>query len=393
MTLLPHWLKASNVQTIFSLLALNGGEGRIVGGAVRDHLMGLDLGDIDFCTTHNPQQIIKLAQENGVKYIETGVEFGTVTWVVDGQAFEITSLREDVKTDGRHALVQYGTSFQQDALRRDFTINALYMAANGEVFDPLGSGLHDIKQKQIRFIGQPKQRIEEDYLRILRYFRFIACYDLSFDADECAQIAPLVLGLKQLSAERIYAELKRLFAGEYLNQALILMSEVLIFEPLFGLSARRDAATYFQKSTLSYNNIWLIRFLLSFPNIDADSLVETLKISNKQRKMVKYLNQLPNILTDDLTELSKNIYRFGAVIVRDNLLYYAGLHNLDHDILTQKLDFVETFDLPIFPINGQDLMAVGYEAGPELGKALKRLVALWLEQDFKPTKTWLLSQI
>lgn len=390
---MPNWLKNSNVQKVFKLLAQNGGEGRIVGGAVRDHLLGVAIGDIDFCSTHTPAQLMEVAQSNGIRYIETGVNYGTLTLILGKQLFEVTALRQDVETDGRHAKVIYGTSFKLDAMRRDFTMNALYMDADGQIFDPLNTGIEDLKNRKIKFIGNAKQRIEEDYLRILRYFRFIARFDLLTDETDYSQIPHLVSGLGQLSAERILAEFKRLFESEFLIRALQLMTECKIFDQIFKSSIQLNSLSYLQNTGLSNDNIWLIRFRLSFPNLSVKNIASILKISNKDQKILNQMNHLPDILAMDEQDLFKNVYVWGAEIVIDNLIHFAAETNFKLSDLKAKISTVEQFEIPVFPVKGGDLFALGLKAGPTMGQQIKQLEAHWLEHNFKPTKTELLALV
>lgn len=167
------WLKAKPLQALFKALNRDGGEARVVGGAVRNTLLGTKVSDVDLATTHLPQDTVRLANEAGFKPVPTGIEHGTITVVVQGHPFEVTTLRQDIETNGRHAKVAFGTDWKADAERRDFTINALYVTADGGVIDDVG-GLADIESRTLRFIGDAEQRIREDYLRILRFFRFFA---------------------------------------------------------------------------------------------------------------------------------------------------------------------------------------------------------------------------
>lgn len=389
----PNWLNAQNIQKVFKLLAQNNGEGRIVGGAVRDHLMGVEIGDIDFCSTHRPEELIKIAKNNKIRYVETGVKYGTVTLILDGKPFEVTSLRQDVETDGRHAKVIYGTDFKQDAMRRDFTINALYIDAQGKIYDPLGSGLTDLRHRKIKFIGNAAKRIEEDYLRILRYFRFIARFGFEYEQADFTQIKNLVSGLDQLSAERLLAEIKGIYQGEFLIHALQLMAECEIFNQIFKTQVSQDRVQYLQENRLRLKNIWLIRFRLSLPNLSIETAIKRLKPSNKHQKILNQMNQLPEILQINQNELSKLIYQNGKQMIAQNLVYFAAETNFDFATLQQKLAHVEQFDIPTFPINGADLFAKGFKAGPEMGQKIKQLENLWLSSDFSLTKWALLKAI
>lgn len=393
MTQQLDWLKAENIQSVFRLLQKNDGTGRIVGGAVRDHLLAMPIGDVDFCSTHTPQQLIKIAQQNNIRYVETGVKYGTVTLIINHQPFEVTALREDVETDGRHAKVIYGTSFQKDAMRRDFTFNALYMDAKGEIYDPLGTGITDLNNRKIKFIGNAKQRIAEDYLRILRYFRFIARFDFNYDAADYAQIPKSVIGLEQLSAERLLGEFKRIYESQFLIKALALMAKCKIFEQVFNSKANLEKLEYLQIHTLNDQNVWLVQLKLSLKNIDSLSLGKCLKLSKKDQKTLNQLNQLSDVLNLSEDELSRQIYTQGQDMIRNNLIHFAAETNFNFGHLERKLDFIKNFKIPTFPIKGADLFELGFKAGPDMGQKIKQLEARWLNSNFTLTKSELLKAI
>jgi poly(A) polymerase len=216
MTNLAHaaWFNDPALKRVFALLNADGGEGRVVGGAVRNSLMGLDVSDIDVATTLTPDVVIERAKAVGIKAVPTGVEHGTVTLVIDRKPFEVTTLRADVETDGRRAKVAFSTDWQTDAERRDLTINALYVDEQGEVVDLVG-GLADLEKRNIRFIGDAATRISEDYLRVLRFFRFFAYYGSGRpDADGLRACAAARSKLQTLSAERVWSEMRKLLSAE-----------------------------------------------------------------------------------------------------------------------------------------------------------------------------------
>jgi tRNA nucleotidyltransferase/poly(A) polymerase len=201
------WLQQPETQRVFAALAVPGVETRAVGGAVRNTLLGLPTAEVDFATTALPEKVIALARSADLKAVPTGIEHGTVTLVANGVPFEVTTLRRDVETFGRHAIVAFTEDWAEDARRRDFTLNALYASSDGEVFDPLG-GYADLVAGRVRFIGDAEARIKEDYLRILRFFRFNAYYGKGpLDADGLAACVALRDGLAQLSAERVAGEM------------------------------------------------------------------------------------------------------------------------------------------------------------------------------------------
>jgi poly(A) polymerase len=219
------WFLKPGLQRIFALLNADGGEARVVGGAVRNALMGMPVADIDMATTLPPQDVVERAQRAGIKAVPTGIEHGTVTLVLDGEGFEVTTLRRDVETDGRHAQVIFGTDWNEDAQRRDLTINALYADASGEVIDLVG-GLADIETRNVRFIGDAGTRIAEDYLRVLRFFRFFAHYGSGRpDADGLRASARAKDKMSTLSAERVWSEMKKLLSATDPSRALLWMRQ------------------------------------------------------------------------------------------------------------------------------------------------------------------------
>src|SRR3954469_6343644 len=219
------WLRDAPLRDLLAVLDGGGEEARVVGGAVRNAMLAEPIGEIDVATTALPREVIRRAQAAGFKAVPTGIEHGTITVVVHGQPFEVTTLREDVETFGRHAKVAFGRDWKRDAERRDFTMNALSAARDGTLFDYVG-GLADVAARRVRFIGEPAKRIAEDYLRILRFFRFHAAYGEGVpDADGLAACIAGRSGLERLSRERIRMELMRLLAAKGALPALVVMAE------------------------------------------------------------------------------------------------------------------------------------------------------------------------
>ncbi len=231
-----EWLTRPQTRAVFDALTAGGAEARAVGGAVRNALMGVPVKDVDIATTALPEDVMRLAERAGLHPVPTGIEHGTVTVVANKMPFEVTTLRRDIETFGRHAKVTFATDWREDAMRRDFTMNALYCDAEGTVHDPLG-GYGDLQTKRVRFIGDARQRIREDYLRILRFFRFGAQYGDADapDADGLAAATAEKAGLAQLSGERIRAELMLLLAAPSAVPALRSMRDSGIIEPLLGV--------------------------------------------------------------------------------------------------------------------------------------------------------------
>ena len=233
------WFLWPGTQAVFACLNREGFEARVVGGAVRNALLGRPVTEVDFATTAKPEDVTRLAAQAGIKTVPTGIAHGTVTLIAAGVPFEVTSLRRDVETDGRHATVAFGTDWAEDARRRDFTMNALYADAQGEVHDPLGA-LSDLRGGRVRFVGDPAQRIREDYLRTLRFFRFSAGYAAgAFDPDGITAAIRERLGLLRLSRERVRTELLRILVAPRADEAIEVMEDTGLLLLLLGGIARR----------------------------------------------------------------------------------------------------------------------------------------------------------
>ena len=220
-----HWMKSSNTERLFK--AFPEGTLRFVGGCVRDSLLGSEVSDVDLATKLLPEDVINCLIKSNIKFVPTGIKHGTITAILDADIYQITSLRIDTKTNGRHAEVTFNSSWKIDANRRDFTINSLYADFTGKVYDPTGQGLDDLKASKICFVGKPENRIKEDYLRIIRYFRFVSDFGKinNVDQDTLEVIKTNFEGLSKLSPERLWLELKKLFASSSIFHTVYLMKE------------------------------------------------------------------------------------------------------------------------------------------------------------------------
>lgn len=405
-----EWLKNADLQNLFQLLNHSGEEARVVGGAVRNSLLGTSVGDIDVATSWNPQEVVSQARDAGYKAIPTGIEHGTVTVVINGSAFEVTSLRADIETDGRHATVVFGKDWKVDALRRDFTINALYATADGKVIDHVG-GLADIEKRALRFIGDPQERIREDYLRIMRFFRFFAWYGAGRpDTDGLKAAARLKDGIHQLSAERIWAELKKLLAAQDPSRALLWMRQAGVLSLILPESEKWgiDAVHGLVQAEKDLN--WQADALLRLESLvppDAARMSELgkrMKMSNAERARLEAWARLEPIKpeTTDM-QLRKLLYHSSRQAVCDHIqLAYAHARfeavNSDEAMIkagsyARLLEIAQSFELPVFPVTGSDLLERGFEKGPQLGAALKKLEKLWVASGFQEDREKLLTQL
>ncbi|MGP4804760.1 CCA tRNA nucleotidyltransferase [Agrobacterium tumefaciens] len=404
------WFSKPGLQRIFSLLNADGGEARVVGGAVRNALMGLPVGDIDMATTLPPQDVVERAKEAGIKAVPTGIDHGTVTLVVDGEGYEVTTLRRDVTTDGRHAEVAFGTDWKEDAERRDLTINALYADASGEVIDLIG-GLADIETKTVRFIGDAATRIAEDHLRILRFFRFFAYYGSGRpDADGLRASARAKDKLSTLSAERVWSEMKKLLSAEDPSRALLWMRQAGVLaqilpetekwgiDSIHGLVATEQA--------LGWRPDPMLRLASIIPP-DAErvaALSSRLRMSKNEAARLDQWAKAPAIdpsLAE--TALDRLLYRQGVEGVKTRLKLALSSARADMSAgeaamqkiakLSTLLARAEKFNKPSFPLSGADVLAAGLPPGPQVGEVLGELEAAWVDGNFAADRETLLSRL
>ena len=405
------WFKATELQALFKALLVKGDEVKIVGGAPRNHLLGKEVEDIDLATIYTPQEVIEKAKKAKLKYIPTGIDHGTLTLIINKTPFEITSLRKDVKTDGRRAMVEFGKDWLQDAKRRDFTINALYVTHEGEIEDPLGQGLKDIKTKTVRFIGNAENRIKEDNLRSLRYYRFAAYYSQPpFDQTALSATIALRDGLKTLSAERVKSELfkilkapnpkpvlKELYLNGLLTSLLGTAPNIKALFNLIDLEADLD---------MSSNTALRCAVLAAWHQGDADRLKQRLKLSKKEVEQIKIrakadLEKSPiqksicSSSPDAQFEINKYLHFEGKENYISLLKTHHALGNshLNQTILVEKIKAVHSAPQIEFPLKGTDLIERGFKPGPELGVILDKLVAKWLKSNRQLQKDDLLAEV
>ncbi|MBP2151352.1 CCA tRNA nucleotidyltransferase [Xanthobacter flavus] len=371
------------------LAALNGGgeEARVVGGAVRNSLLGLPVTDVDIATTAVPQEVAARASRAGLKAVPTGIEHGTVTVVSGHHGYEVTTLREDVETDGRRAVVRFGRSWEHDAERRDFTLNALYAAADGTVLDLVG-GLADLEARKVRFIGSPEARIREDYLRILRLFRFHAAYGAgAVDGAAFSGAVRLRQGLLSLSHERVRAELLKLLLAPGAAATLATMSDAGLIQPLIGgiADARAfarlveiEAQWRAQGRNVPPDAIRRLAALALRVSDDADRLRGKLRLSNAEaRRLALMAGPVPEVGDDAAAQAF--IYRTGADAARDRALLAAARGRAGMERIGRLATY---WTVPRPPFSADDLMALGLKPGRALGTALRRAEVAWIDAGF-----------
>ncbi|MBK6025056.1 CCA tRNA nucleotidyltransferase [Brevundimonas nasdae] len=376
------WLTAAATRAVMKALEGAGGPGcaRFVGGCVRNSLMGQGVDDIDIATRLRPEQTIAALKAAGLKAVPTGVEHGTVTGVSERQPYEITTLRRDVETDGRRAVVAFTEDWAEDAARRDFRLNALYADADGTVFDPTGGGLEDAAAGRIVFVGEAETRIREDYLRILRFFRFYAWYGQGApDAVGLAACGALKDGMGQLSAERVSRELLKLLAAPdprpsvramqdsgVLAQVLPDVQPLAVFEALCGLS---DDPVLRLSALLPTDEAAVVR------------IAGALRLSNAVRDRLAAIVADGPTVSPDMGEVAARaaIYRLGQRAFQDRLRLAQAATGGDGEALRQ---FAEAWSAPRMPVGGRELAKMGVKPGPETGRILKAFEAGWIADDF-----------
>lgn len=360
-------LRTPETDYLFSLFYENGVDARLVGGCVRDALLGIKTKDIDIAVDIPPQKTQEILSESGIKVIPTGIEHGTVTAVVNKTPFQITSLRQDWQTDGRHAKVIFGKDWLQDAKRRDFTINALSLDKNGILYDPFG-GQSDLEKGIIRFIGNAAERIQEDYLRILRYYRFLAFYGKG-EPKPIPALKQYREGLNLLSKERISQEFLKLLTAKNPLMALALMKKDEIFLSLFNKNPSLEMIHDVIEQENTFNiQVSSIRRLYALFQENSN-----LVLSNKQKNHLESLNKA-------LAEQDQRYvyYFYGKEVSVDWALWSTNCR--------ENLKWLEQQGEYTFPLKGQDLLEKGIEAGPFLGLVLRETEKWWISQDFKPGK-------
>jgi len=381
------WMRSAEVSSVFAAL---GGEARFVGGAVRNALMQREVADVDIATPLTPDEVVRRLGAANIKTVPTGIEHGTVTAIAGGKPFEVTTLRRDVSTDGRRATVAFTTDWQEDSRRRDFTLNALYAASDGELFDYHG-GLDDLTAGRIRFIGDASQRIREDYLRILRLFRFHAWYGKGeMDADALRASAALKDGLRQLSGERIAKEMLKLLEAEDPVPVLrVMAASGILGEVLPGplnLVRLERVATIDADCFFAADSLLRLAALLPGDASVAAAVAERWRLSNAQadrladiagarEKIVSYLS---------IKEVRKLLYRLGSRAFKDRVFLKWAEDTKQVTTMQWRalLALGDAWVRPEFPVSGRQVMLAGVPHGPVVGEILEELEEWWVDADF-----------
>jgi tRNA nucleotidyltransferase/poly(A) polymerase len=399
-----EWLERASTKAVLSLLNRDGHEARAVGGAVRNALMGLPVTDVDVATTATPEEIVSMAEAAALRAVDTGAQHGTVTLVHDGEAIEVTTLREDVETYGRHARVTFTRDWASDARRRDFTMNALYAEPDGTVFDPLG-GYDDLLARRVRFIGDAGARIREDYLRILRFFRFEAEYGqpgapgAAMDEAALAAIERETAGLDLLSGERVHTELLRLIKAEGASRALRVMADRGVLARVLGGAPRLTdfdkAVSIWQSIGFQPDSMMLLAVLAVRVEEEAERLSKSLRLSNAEADELTALPRAARKISAEMPEQEAKaaLYRLGPKLYRGGVLltWVQAREAVDNAAWRVLFALPDAWDIPAFPIKGGDLVAMGIGPGPEVGTVLRELERRWIASDFSTSRDALLA--
>ena len=387
--------KSKDIKKLFSIIE-KGKEketqvAMFVGGCVRKFLTNEEIDDIDIASIFSPEELKEKLKDSEFKIIETGVEHGSVTVILNSSKFEITTLRQDTTTDGRHAEVSFIDNWKADSSRRDFTINAIYMDRNGKIFDPQ-NGRADLKNNKVRFIGDPLTRIEEDYLRIIRFIRFSIYYNNKQSEPKIIEAVKLSLnGIKNLSKERILNELYKIFKLKNINIFLEnkeVKNIFLIAFPEFKYLNRLEKFLLLSKKNILFESPEIIFSILLVDEKDNyEYFCHKYKVSNKLRKDLSFFaknytkfKEEKNYLKKDL---KKNVYSLGKNNTKKLLVFICSTDSkFSIKLLNRIIEEIDKMDIPNFPFNGKYLMDQGLKDGRKIGYALKELEKEWVQKDF-----------
>jgi poly(A) polymerase len=373
------FLADPGLAAVFDALEQGGDRVRVVGGAVRNAVIGVAVGDIDLATTAKPETVSERARGAGLKAVPTGIDHGTVTVVAEGRPFEVTTLRSDVETFGRRARVVFTGDWLADAERRDFTMNALYADRDGRLHDPVG-GLADARVRRVRFIGDPEARIAEDYLRILRFYRFHASYGVGpLDPAGRAATACLARGLSGLSRERVGAEMRKIVLAPGAPEAIVAMAETGVLAAT--LPGSQGADVFVRLTMLARASGFgpdLEAGLLAL-GPDTGALADGLRLSNREKNRAEAIAARAGQLgsSPDAAAVRLAVYRDGNDVARAALLLAAARAGVA-TIPPETLDVAMFWRPPAFPVRAADLIAEGVAPGPRLGAELKAREAAWI---------------
>ena len=381
------WMTAPEPAAVFQTLESAGAQVRFVGGCVRDSLVGRPVNDVDIATDAEPVRVMALMQAAGFKTIPLGVDHGTVMVVVDGESFEITTLRRDIDTDGRRATVEFTDDWDADAARRDLTFNALSLEVDGTIHDPF-DGVADLHAGRVRFVGDATTRIQEDFLRLLRYYRFFAHYGRPpSDSDARAACRALAPNVERLSGERIRAELFKLLAAPDPGPVLDMMRDDGVLRHVIQVEGNIERVARLVAVEAKMNLADPARRLFALLSLESDELraaARRLRLSNAERDFLPQLKENAGRLRVDVAtaRLRHAIYRLGAPLSRE-LALLGWADDGDEAGWRAILDVIDAWTSIALPVSGADVLTLGVEHGEKVGALLRRVEEWWIVGDFK----------
>jgi len=383
---LQPWMNGPAAAPVFAALTAGGVTARIVGGCVRDAVLGLAIGDLDVCTPASPGRVMELVRAAGLKAIPTGIEHGTVTVIAQHTPVEVTTLRRDVETDGRRAVVAFTDDWVEDATRRDLTLNALYLDPDGTIYDPIGEGLADARAGRIRFVGDPETRIREDVLRILRFFRFWARFGREpLDPDGLAACTVLADRIPTLSGERVWSELAKLLVARRAVEALAAMERAGVASRLWpgGAHVERATAAIAVEDGLGLDPDAVRRLaaLVAAPEA-VEPAAERLRLSRAETARVRRALTVDGTPSSADRERRARIYRAGGEAYLDARILQAAASGDPPAAVATDRDMAASWTPPAFPIGGRDVAALGVPQGPDTGRFLRAVEDAWIADDF-----------
>ena len=393
-----NWMGTDETLRVMEALNKDGGEARFVGGCVRDALANREIYDIDIATPLTPDEVIRKLDAAGIRHVPTGIKHGTVTALIDGHPFEITTLRIDVKTHGRHADVEFTDNWREDAARRDFTMNAMFCDLEGNIYDAFG-GIEDLRCGRIRFVGDPHKRIEEDVLRILRFFRFHAHYGRGqADPVALAACASHAENLKKLSVERVSKELLKTLESDHAAIVWQMMMKTGVMAIVLPQATNVERLTRLinleEKFFCKTDAIRRLAALIGGDAAFCEEVPVALKLSNDDANRLEVFTQRTEIVLEaNIQALHRAVYMLGNDAIRSLLLLGAAQEKFPNDRVAEFYHEATSWRAPRFPLTGEDVMKQGVAAGPEIGKALKTVEDWWAQNDFTPGRTECLERL
>ena len=391
-TFLPFY-RLSETKKIFNILNSNSKKRAMyVGGCVRKHLSNEKIDDIDIATTLTPSEVISFFQNTEIQVKKTGIEHGTLTLILNNQKFEITTLRKDISTDGRHANIKFSDNWEEDSNRRDFTINAIYLDQKGKIFDP-HLGVNDLKNKKVKFIGDPNNRIKEDYLRILRFLRFSIEYKSFEISEQTQQAIKLNLdGITKLSKERVFSELEKIVKlknfGDIIKSKFLLSIFNLIFPEIKYLDRIKKLKNLSTKYKVQIKKNIIFSILLLDSSNNHEYFFHKYNVSNTTKNEINlFFKALKDIKSNKeffLKNLKKNIFKYGKDNLKNLLLIESSISKKNNNSRIESIfEEINNTNIPKFPLTGNDLINKGIKEGKKVGEILDRIEKKWIENDFK----------